>query len=305
MASSEHPINQPATASRPLWKRIRRGIVVYAVLAYLAVTLIMAVFQRRLMYLPTIADSLTTSDVGLAGQGIRDVQIKTPDGAILNGWLLRHTVVSGQQPAPLLIYFPGNAQHRFHRLADLQEIASYGFDVLIFDYRGYGDSTGAPSERVLSADAKLIWEFAWNQLNYSPDQTVIFGESLGGGVALSLWSSDQATHPQPAALILNSTFASMSETVAWHYPVFPFRWLLLDRWPSIERVPAVKCPVVVFHGTADTIIPVEQGRALADAATDARYVETRGGGHNNIPWQKLQLELDRIRETIAESTTSE
>jgi fermentation-respiration switch protein FrsA (DUF1100 family) len=130
---------------------------------------------------------------------------------------------------------------------------------LIFDYRGYGDSTGTPTETSLTSDAKLVWKYACEGLQYKPEQIVIFGESLGGAVALSLWSDGETNRAKPAKVILSSTFASMPQTVAWHYPAFPFQYLLLDHWPSIDRVSQVESPIAVFHGTADEMIPIAHG----------------------------------------------
>ncbi len=307
-----------AVADRPRWpQRLLRLVILYAVVPSVSVILIMALFQRRLMYQPSVARSLQVAIAGLDPQRVLDVQIAAPEGAILRGWLLKASQPEGLASAPsgrkstseslvplparqdvrhppLVLYFPGNAGNRFERRRDLEEIASCGCDVLIFDYRGYGDSSGAPSETRLSADARLVWSFAQESLGYPPEQIIIFGESLGGAVALSLWSEESRTAPQPAALILNATFASMSQVVAWHYPWFPFRLVLLDRWPSIQRIGRVSVPLTVFHGTADEIVPVEQARELARAAAGARLIEIVGGQHNGIPMHQLRQELLRV-----------
>ena len=201
---------------------------------------------------------------------------------------------------PLVVYFPGNSLNRHERINDLREVTSCGFDVLIFDYRGLGDSSGSPSERKLTADAQFVWEYAWKELNYDVSRIVVFGESLGAAAALSLWSTESANSPKPAALILNSIFVSMPRTVAWHYPTFPFRFLLLDRWPSIDRIARVRVPIIVFHGTADDMVPVAHGRELAQASTGARFIEIPGGGHNDIPMYRLRAELERLRESMSE-----
>ena len=287
----------PATSGRRWLRWLGRAAILYVLVPYLAVTLIFLVFQRKLVYQPTVADDLGAAAVGLETESVQDVQIRTPDGETLRGWWLRSEAASNQ-PSPLVLYFPGNASNRYGRLQDLREVASYGFDVLIFDYRGYGDSSGSPTERTLSSDARLIWEYAREQLKYDESRIVIFGESLGGAVALSLWATDNDPSPKPAALILTSTFVSLPRTVAWHYPWLPFRYLLLDRWPSIDRIGEVSAPVTVFHGTADEIVPLEHGRELADALSGARFVELPGAGHNDIPIRQLRSELHRLRHEI-------
>lgn len=285
------PVPGSSIRPRPCWRRVRRALLLYIITPYLAVTLIFAVFQRQLLYRPTKAANLH-----LAGDAGIDVQLRTPDGATLRGWLLSGRAGQGKETnrLPLVLYFPGNSLNRKERLSDLREIASHGFDVLIFDYRGYGDSSGSPSEARLSADARQIWNYATGELGCDAARIVVFGESLGGAVALSLWSPDSPSPPKPAALVLSSTFASLPQTVAWHYPLFPFQYLLLDRWPSLERISRVNAPVVVFHGADDDFVPIEQGRQLARAARDGRFVEIPGGTHNEIPVAQLHERLSAI-----------
>ena len=281
-----------------LRRRLLRAFVLYVVVPYLAVLLLFTVFQRKLLYRPTVTDDLRVATLAFDPESIRDVQLETPDGETLRGWLLAASGPQATADAPLVVYFPGNSLNRQDRVHDLRELARPGFDVLIFDYRGYGDSTGSPSETTLSADARLVWQFAVEKLGQEEGRIVVFGESLGGAVALSLWAEDNATPPEPAAVILNSTFASMPRLVGEHYPWFPFRYLLFDRWMSVEQIGKVSAPITIFHGTADEMIPAAHGQALAQAASHARFVEIEGGSHNGVPTHELRNELDRIRETM-------
>lgn len=312
---------QPVLKSAPrTWRqRLARAILIYVLVPYLSVTLIFTLLQRKLMYRPTTAVSLKVADLGLDSSHIRDVQIRTSDGTILNGWLLLPTSNSPVPPSStdpaadstgvnenknenqpdtdqLVIYFPGNAENRFLRRTDLEEIARCGFHLLIFDYRGYGDSSGSPSETAISSDAREIWNFAVNELQFKEDQIVLFGESLGGAVTLSLWSDDSTDFPQPQAVLLSSTFASMPRTVACNYPWFPFQYLVLDEWPSIDRISKVEAPVRIFHGTSDKLIPISEARSLAFASGDpSRLTEIADGEHNEIPMHLLRRDLLRIR----------
>lgn len=284
-------------------RRIARFLFLYAFIPYFSILVIFTVLQRKLMYQPSVVTDLSVQKMKLAAGTVSDVHLRTQDGHQLKGWLV-HANRNGLslQDAPLVIYFPGNAGNRRDRLSDLKEVASLGFDVLIVDYRGYGDSSGTPSESALAADAKLVWQFACIELGYQPDRIVVFGESLGGAVALSIWSTDSEPQPRPAAVVLNSTFATMSGVVAWHYPWFPCQFLLLDRWRSIDRISQVQSPVTIFHGTADDIVPLSQGRILASHSDNARLIEVPGGTHNNIPADLLLTELKTIRDRIVEST---
>lgn len=281
---------------RSTWqRRVLRGVFVYVIVPYLSVVLIFATFQRRLMYRPTPSTDLSVSKLQLDPNEFRDVQLPTLDGETLRGWLLTGQHAESEEPEstdrPLVIYFPGNSLNRHERIQDLEEIANCGHDVLIFDYRGFGDSTGHPSEFALMDDAKQIWKFAREELQYPENQITIFGESLGGAVALSMWADASEPYPQPKYLILSSTFASMSQTVHEHYPWFPFHYLLLDRWPSVDRIRHVKSPITIFHGTDDDFVSLAQARTLSIASPNADLVEIPGSGHNDIPIMQLRTLL--------------
>ena len=165
----------PVIAPKKWWKRIRRAAVLYLFIPYFSITVLFVALQRKLMYQPSVIENSQIESVHLDRDNISDVQIQTPDGISLNGWLLKQTKFDNKHDSPLVIYFPGNSLNRYQRINDLTEIASCGFDVLIFDYRGYGDNAGSPSEQKLTADAKLVWNYARRQLNYDESRIVIFG----------------------------------------------------------------------------------------------------------------------------------
>lgn len=295
------------TSSRPTrtWgQRVRRAFVLYVVLPYLVVVLIFTAVQRKLMYQPTVADNLSIANVGLEPEFGIDVELTTADGNTIRGWLIngRDHDQQGNDNGPLVIYFPGNSFNRHERIHDLREVAARGFDVLAFDYRGYGDSTGSPTESALSADALLVWQYARDTLGYDERQIVVFAESIGGGVALSMWSETNANQPQPACVILSSTFTSMPNVVGSLFPMLPFQFLLFDRWPSIDRISHVQAPVIIFHGTDDLMIPIAHGRALAKASSHARLIEIPGGGHNEIPTPLFRKELVSLIESFRPTT---
>lgn len=285
-----------APKTKTFRRKLARAFVIFAVVPYVFVIVIFVVLQRQLMYQPLVAESLAIQIIGLDADFGRDVEVLTPDQITIRGWLVQrsHVHPPGDGWKPLVLYFPGNSLNRHKRVSDLREIAARGFDVLIFDYRGFGDSNGSPSEAALSADALLVWQYAIDALGYSEEQIVVFGESIGGEVALSLWESTNIKVKKPAALILSSTFASMRETVQWNYPLFPFHWLLFDRWPSSDRIKNAPSPVVIFHGTDDQMVPVSHGRDLARTALNPRFIEVPGGVHNEIPSMQLRRELDSI-----------
>jgi len=306
MPEASPPVTEKSSPTRRM--RIVRWIVLYAVLPYVAIVVLFTLAQRSLIYHPTRALSLSANGAGLSPEAARDVSLTTKDGLTLHGWILSARQRPDQAPdtpAPLLIYFPGNARHRGVRIHDLKEFARQGFNVLIFDYRGYGDNGGSPSETLMKADARLVWQFALDELNTSPHNIVLYGESLGGAVATNLAAEMCEQSTPPAALITNATFASLADTAGWHYPYFPIRLLLWDTWPSDERMPLVNCPVLMFHGVQDTIVPFSQGRKLFATALETsttgipkRFVELPHSGHNDIPVSTLRDELATLIDTL-------
>lgn len=298
-------------------RRIVRSLFLYAVVPYMTLTILFTLFQRRLIYHLTPSPPLLVANAGFPGDAARDVTLTTDDGLTLHGWLLkadtarRHTqsdVAKSTEPStPLVFYFPGNAMHRGGRVNDLRDFTALGCDVLIFDYRGYGENPGSPSETAMASDARAIWRLAVDELHVDPSRILLFGESMGGAVAVRLAQELCNEQTPPAGLITNATFASMPRLAACHYPLFPFRWLVWDRWTSVDRMPHVTCPVLMFHGTADQIVPIEEGRELFTAAPqcstegcEKTFVEIHGAGHNDIPVNRLRDHVFQLLSVLPE-----
>lgn len=285
-------------------RRLLRGLVLYVLTPYLAVAAIFVLFQRKLLFQPTKTGRLLAAEQSAADAEILDIELATDDGPVLHGWHFRPLHAADDGERFLVIYFPGNGGCRAHRLADCRDFTRLGCDALIFDYPGYGDNDGSPSEERIIADAHRIWKFATEKLASSPNRIMIFGESLGGAVTVRLVSELSAQGTSPAAIVLNSTFDTLANVVAWHYPAFPFRFLLWDRFDSAGSVTKITCPILQFHGTADEIVPIQHGQRLFAAAKpgdDRRFITIEGGTHNFITVDMMEREiaalLERIRST--------
>lgn len=174
-----------------------------------------------------------------------------------------------------MLVFNGNAGDRSMRAPLAAALNRMGYSVLLFDYRGYGGNSGRPTEDGLAADARAAE--AWLAAQPGVERVAYFGESLGAAVAVGL-----AVQRPPAALVLRSPFTSLPDVGAVHYPWLPVRRLLLDRYPSIERIASVSAPLLVIAGDRDDIVPLSLSKRVYDAAAEPkRFVLVPGAGHND------------------------
>ena len=217
--------------------------------------------QRHIVYLPN----------GEAGAAPADVMVRTvesQDGIAHRAWVVPASGV----PVARVLVFNGNAGNKAHRLPLARDLVERGMEVLLFDYRGYGETEGSPSEDGLLLDAEAVAEIAFG----SDLPVVYFGESLGAGVATGL----ALRHP-PDTLVLRSPFTSLVDMARVHYPLFP-TFLVRDRYPVEDWVAHVAAPVLVVLGTSDTIVPPSLSRRVYEAATGPReLVEMEGLDHND------------------------
>jgi dipeptidyl aminopeptidase/acylaminoacyl peptidase len=268
---------------------------------------IIALFQRRLIYHPERADSLVANANEFAPHAVENIAVRTEDGLDLHGWLVQsHAIPQGTPDSErrLVLFFHGNAGHRGDRQMDFRETADAGFDMLMVDYRGYGENSGNPSEFWMARDARAVWRFATEARSYAPERILICGESLGGAVAVRLCADLCEDGITPGGLVTISTFASLASVAAGHYPMFPVRYLLWDRYDSAAAIGDVRCPVCLIHGTEDDIVPIAEGRTLFEAApaTSAGGVSKQwrresGMGHNDVP---ARIVAEVYREMFAE-----
>ena len=244
--------------------------------------------QRRMIYFP-YGGVAAASSLGLPRA--QDVTFTTEDRLTLRGWFVP---AASTPPRFTMIVFNGNAGHRGMRAPVAAAFAKHGVATLVFDYRGYGDNTGRPSEEGLARDARAALAYLKTRSDVDTTRIVYFGESLGAAVALRL-----ATETPPFALVLRSPFTSLTDIGRHHYPFLPVRWLLRDRYPSLERVTGVSCPTLVIAGDRDSIIPIEQSSRLHAAITaEKRLVVIPGADHNDesmfVGQELIQAVLDFV-----------
>lgn len=289
--------DRPAAAARPWSVRLARGVWRVARLAlvvYLGVVILLTCLQRQLIYGPKRVASLALPQVD-ARVHVEPVIYRSDDGLSLHGWHFESRRLGGKgaQPViadkrPVVLYFPGNAMHRGYRLREFELLTHLGAEVYCFDYRGYAENPGHPTQIDLIRDAHAAWIHLTVELSIPASQIVLFGESLGGGVATPLAADLCQRGDAPGGLILRSTFTSLVDVAGRLFGWLPVRWMLFDRFLSIDRVGSVTCPLLMLHGDQDEVVPFELGRKLFAAARDEsssgfsnRFVTLPGAGHND------------------------
>ena len=238
---------------------------------YVGLALYLYVFQARYVYFPDLPSrqvEATPADIGLAFQALT---LSTADGEALAGWFIPAPAARGT-----LLYLHGNGGNIGHRLDQIEVFHRLGLNVLIIDYRGYGASSGKPSEEGTYQDALAAWNYLTQEKRLAPERVVVFGESLGGSVAAWL-----AARQPPAGLVIYASFTSVPEMAQALYPMFPASRLARYRYDTRAALRGVNCPVLILHSPEDEIIPFSHGQALLAAAREPKRLVELRGGHND------------------------
>jgi len=236
-------------------------------------------FEERLIFLPTRHPAGWWDGPKIRGLAVEDVWMDTSDGERIHGWFAPGPDGDG----PVILYFHGNAGNLSDRTDFVQTLVGEGLSVFIVDYRGYGRSSGRPNEAGLYRDAEAAWDYLVTTRNVPAERIVILGRSLGGGVATEL----AVRRPNARGLILESTFRSIAHIGQRQFPFLPVRLLLRTRFDNLAKVPEIRVPTLVVHGTADRLIPFEEGKALYEALPDGqKHFHAVEGGEHNDTWAR-------------------
>lgn len=238
--------------------------------AYGGLVLLIYIFQSHLVFYPGTGREIIATPARI-GLPYEDLHLEASDGISLHGWY-----IPAAQPHGTVLFLHGNAGNISHRLDSVRMFHRLGYNLLIFDYRGYGNSNGTPTEQGTYRDAEAAWRYLVEQRNIPSCRIVLFGESLGGAVAAWL-----AARQKPAALVIASGFTSVPDLAQHIYPYLPLRWLARIRYDTKEYLRTVAAPVLIAHSPEDDIIPFEHGRALFAAANPPKQFLELAGGHND------------------------
>jgi fermentation-respiration switch protein FrsA (DUF1100 family) len=272
------------------WRMLRLLLV-----AYLLVVLMFSLVERWLLY---PAPRYCAADWICDDLPYEDVYFTAEDGTPLHGWYVPHPA-----PKAVVLFCHGNGEN-VARLAPLLRLLHDRAEVSTFawDYRGYGRSGGKPHEVNLLSDARQAQMWLAQRAGVRPEEVVVYGRSLGGAVAVGL----AAEHPV-RGMVLERTFSELVETASYHFPWLPVRWIMKNRYPSIERIMTYRGPLLQSHGTADEVVPFEMGKKLFDAATtkNKKFFVVEGGDHNGPQPDDYYQALGEFLDSLPEAGSVE
>jgi len=222
---------------------------------------------------------------------ISPVMLTSDDGVRLEALYFHHE----KRSRKIVVYFHGNAGNLYHRIKEGTAIYNMGYDLVISGYRGYGRSTGEPSEEGIYTDGRTVLNYVTGALNYTPEKIYIYGRSLGTTVAVEI-----SQNIKFGGVILVTPFTSAADFIKTKYSN-AFSGIGKKHFQSIEKIANLKSPILVIHGTADEIVPYELGVRLYDAYPGKKqFISIPGGGHNNLEfvdpglyWSSVKSFLDR------------
>lgn len=236
-------------------------------IGYVLLMLILYVRQGSMVYFPEEEVPYTPADIGLSFQ---EITIITKDGITLSAWF-----IPSENERAVLLFCHGNAGNISHRLDSISTFHSLHVSVLIFDYRGYGKSSGSPDEQGTYEDAESAYEYLVKKREVAPEKIIFFGRSLGSAVAV-----ETALKKNTGALIVESGFTSLPDLGSTIYPYLPVRLLSRFQYASIDKIGRITIPKLIIHSPDDEIIPFEHGEKLFKKAKEPKAFLETAGGHN-------------------------
>ena len=228
-------------------------------------------YQPNLLYFPDMPTRQIQATPEVIGLEYESLTLTSSDDEQLDAWFIPADPARGT-----VLFCHGNAGNISHRLDSIRIFNDLGLSVLIFDYRGYGQSTGRPTEKGTYKDADAAWQYLVEQRGTQPENIILFGRSLGASIA-----ADLATRQPAAGVILESAFTSVPDIATQLYPWLPVRWLSRYQYNNLKKMADIHSPVLIVHSRNDEIIPYSNGKRLYTVANEPKLFLELRGGHND------------------------
>lgn len=240
---------------------------VYAALAGMFLWLGLRWFERTMLYAP---DRTLWAHPYSYGIKFEEVYLRAADAVKVHAWW-----VPAEKVKPAILFCHGNAGNMSNRVDKIRIFHDLGASVMVFDYRGFGRSSGKPSEQGTYRDAEAAYEHLTKVRGVDPKDIVIYGESLGCAVAVEM-----AARRKAGALVIESPFTSVVDMGEVVLPWLPARWIVKFRYDNLAKIGKVACPLLVMHSPGDDIVPYAMGRKLFEAASEPKEFFALRGDHN-------------------------
>jgi len=249
-------------------KIVGRFVICTLAAVVLLMTLIYTM-QEKLIFLPS---TLSQGYTYQFDEPFEEITLTAADGAKLNAIHFKN-----ENPKGVILYFHGNAGDLSRWGIITEYFTQFNYDVLVMDYRTYGKSTGSLSQNALYDDAQLFYDYVAER--YSEDQIIVYGRSLG-----TTFATYVASKNEPEQLILETPFFSLTEVAKKRFPFLPVKKMLRYTFPSKDYIGSVSCPITIFHGTADNVVPYKSGVRLSKKVREGllKFVTLENGQHNNL-----------------------
>jgi fermentation-respiration switch protein FrsA (DUF1100 family) len=247
-------------------------------------TIVLMLFEDKFIYFP---EKYPTGAYDQASSipNLRDCWITADDGVKLHGWF-----APAESARATLVLSHGNGGNISYRYLLMRSLLRHKFNVLMYDYRGYGRSEGTPSEEGIYKDGRAFFDYASTLPEVNPKNIIVWGTSLGGAVA-----TEVAAQRPAAGLVLESTFTSGKDVAHLLYPFLPVGPFMHSKFNTIDKIRTLHLPVLVMHGSHDEILPLSLGRRVFAAANDPKeFYEIPGAGHNDTFFVGGEEYFDRI-----------
>jgi pimeloyl-ACP methyl ester carboxylesterase len=265
-------------------KKIKNKIKIVALVLlgiYIMIGTSLYYLQEKLMFFPTTLEDNYAYNFNYP---FEELFLKTDDSAVINAVHFKN-----ENPKGIIFYLHGNAGDLSRWGKITEYFVAFQYDVLVIDYRTYGKSKGILSEEAFYKDSQYCYNYILN--NYKENQITIYGRSLGTGIATYLASKNK-----PKQLILETPYYSINDVAKDRFPIFPVSKFLKYKFPTYSYITNVSCPISIFHGTEDRVVPISSANKLyKEANANVSFNIIEGGGHNNlVEYKKYQFQIEKL-----------